>query len=77
MTNAARISIALLALVLGTGFTSERVTYQNVPISDDGKLKVDADVFTHLLSDMLKAQIKTNQFLQVIAGFPLLDTLKD
>lgn len=58
------------AVIVGA---KEDGSFANVPISSDGKLQVDADVFTHLLSDLLQEQKKANRYLQLIAGFPLID----
>ena len=52
-------------------------TYENVRVSGDGKLQVDGDSFTHLLGDLLSEQRRTNQLLQYIAGYPLLDRAQE
>lgn len=48
-------------------------SFDNITVSDDGKLKVDDDRYTHLLTLLLTEQRKTNQLLLHIAGQPLID----
>ncbi len=51
--------------------------YHNVRSTEDGKLEVETDEFSHLLSELLVQQKITNNYLQVIAGYPLIDKMKD
>jgi len=56
---------------------SQNGHYHNVSVTESNKLRVEADSFTYLLAELLEAQKKTNQYLQYMTNYPLLDKLGD
>jgi len=62
------------AVLVGQSPTGD---FHNVKVTQDNKLNVDADLFTHLLAEILKEQKRANQYLQYISNYPLIDTLED